>query len=183
MNQYFSPDEDEEEFEIDEYQGPSKSQLKRDSNALQDLGAELINLSKAQLARLTLPDSLLNALAEMQKIKANEARRRHVQYIGKLMRGLDEETVAEIQDLLDSLQHRHAQSIAQQHQLENWRQRLLEEGDAALGELLQEYPHADRQKLRQLMRKAQQAQTKDQGPKAFRELFRALRELSAKADS
>lgn len=154
----------------------SKSQLKRESHALKAMGETLVALPASKLAKIPLPENLADAVAEAQRIKAYGGRKRQLQYIGKLMRSIDPQP---IEQALDELSNESARHNARFHRLEQWRDRLVAEGDAALGELLKEFPHADRQHLRQLMRNAQAEQAKGQGPKSAREIFRYLRELSA----
>lgn len=164
---------DHDDFD-DEDLGPSKSQLKRDAHGLQDLGAELIELSAQQLAEIPLSEEVLAAVKETRGITAHGARKRQLKYLGKLLR---QEEEGPIREALERIQGRHALTVAHHHQCERWRDRLITEGDAALTALLDEFPHADRQQLRQLMRAAQAELAKDKPPKSSRELFRALREL------
>ncbi|MEW6647722.1 MAG: ribosome biogenesis factor YjgA [Pseudomonadota bacterium] len=154
--------------------GPSKSQLKRDAHELVDLGAALVELAAAQLAEIPLSEEVLAAVRETRGITAHGARKRQLKYLGKLLRQEDD---APIREALERLQGRHALTVAHHHQCERWRDRLIAEGDAALAPLLDEFPHADRQQLRQLMRAAQTEQAQGKPPKSARELFRALREL------
>ena len=152
----------------------SKSQLKRESHALQMLGEALVALPASRLAKIPMPEALADAVAEARCIKAYGGRKRQLQYIGKIMRSIDAEP---IQQAMDELDNETARQNARFHRLEQWRDRLIAEGDAAFGELLQTYPQADRQHLRQLIRNAQREQAKGQPPKAAREIFRCLREL------
>ena len=155
---------------------PSKSQRKRDAKALQDLGARLIALSDDQLQRLQLPADLYEAVRLAQRIRERGGRKRQLLYVGKLLRDTDAEP---IQDRVDALQLQHREAAAQFHRLERWRERLIEEGDGALEDFLREHPDADRQRLRQLIRNAQQERTKGATPKAARALFRYLREVAS----
>ncbi len=152
----------------------SKSQLKRESHALQKLGEALIALSSKKLQTIQLPDNLQSAIHDAQKIKSHSALKRQRQYIGKLMRNIDAEP---IESALDKLLNRDAQSTARLHRIEKWRDRLLEEGDTALSELVGEYPACDRQQLRQWIRSAQREQKLNKPPASSRQLFRYLREL------
>ncbi|GAB4289320.1 MAG: ribosome biogenesis factor YjgA [Thiohalomonadaceae bacterium] len=158
----------------DEDIGPSKSQRKRDAHELLDLGAALVELAPQQLAEIPLAEEVLAAVKEARSITTHGARKRQLKYLGKLLRQADD---APIREALERLQGRHALTVAHHHQCERWRDRLIAEGDAALTELLDEFPHADRQQLRQLMRAAQTEQAKDKPPQSARALFRALREL------
>lgn len=152
----------------------SKSQLKRDSHARQALGQELVQLNREQLHRVDLPEDLLQAILMAQTIKSHGAKKRQLQYIGKLMRDID---IQPIQQILDDINGVSAQAIATQHKIETWRQRLIDQGDEALAALLQECPDIDRQRIRQLLRNIQKETQHNKPPKAFRELFKYLREF------
>ena len=156
------------------YDGPSKSQRKRDSAALQDLGAELVNMPKSKLAAIPLDEDLREAIALAQSIKAHGGRKRQILYIGKLLRGID---ATPIREAIAKLDQTDAASVAHLHRLERWRERLLTEDNDALTQLLSEVPNADSQRLRQLIRNAQQEHTAGKPPKSSRELFKYLREL------
>lgn len=153
---------------------PSKSQRKREMHALQDIGEELVELAAAQLDKLPLPDKLRDAIDQCQQIRAHEARRRQLQFIGRLLRDVDAEP---LQVALEQLRQHAKLATQQHHQLERWRDRLIAEGDSALNELLQLHPTADRQQLRQLIRTAQKEAEQNKPPAAARELFRSLRDL------
>jgi ribosome-associated protein len=161
-----------------ESQPPSKSQLKRDAEALQVLGRTLVELPASRfaavMAKLDLPDALREALGACRAINARGGRKRQLQYIGKLMRGTDAEP---IRRALDVLEGKDRAQTAALHRMEQWRERLIAEGDAALAELLNEFPVADRQALRQLVMKARKERDAGQAPAAARALFKALREL------
>jgi len=154
----------------------SKSQLKREAHALLELGKKLVQLDKASLAKIPLPDDLLGAINSAKKIRQHGALKRQLQYIGKLMRKTDPEP---IQTAYDVATNHYRTDTQQLHILENWRDRLLDEGDSALGELLNQYPHADRQHLRQLMRSAKKERELNKPPRAARELFQYLKGLVA----
>ncbi len=154
----------------------SKSQLKRDAHALLDLGKKLVQLDKASLAKIPLPDNLLEAINSAKKIRQHGALKRQLQFIGKLMRKIDPEP---IQTAYDAATNHYRTDTRQLHMLENWRDRLLAEGDSALGELLNQFPDADRQHLRQLMRSAKKERELNKPPRAARELFQYLKGLVA----
>ena len=158
----------------------SKAQQKREAEAAQALGTTLVDLSAADFAaligRLDLPDDLHEALVSCRSIKAREGRRRQLQYIGKLMRGIE---TAPIQQQLDQFKRGGQVATAQLHQLERWRERLLHEGDEALEALLQQYPQADADQVRQMIAAAHKESAHRQGPRAARLLFRYLRDLMA----
>lgn len=158
-------------FEADER--PSKSRRKKDAHALQDMGTALVALSRERLERIPMPDKLRQAVLEAQRITKHEARRRQMQYIGKLMRDADP---APIQEALDVINGVSATEVARQHRLERLRTRLMED-EAVLGEVVATHPGADLQQLRQLRRNALREREQDKPPRAFRELFRVLRDL------
>ncbi|MDX1335510.1 MAG: ribosome biogenesis factor YjgA [Gammaproteobacteria bacterium] len=152
----------------------SKSQLKREADALQKIGEQLINMSAHELEDIPLPDNLVSAIEDARQMKKGALKRQR-QFIGKLMRDLDPEPI------IDALEARKAKALEQNrnfHRLEAWRDRLLDEADAALNEFLDDYPAADRQKLRQLIRQAKKEAEQGKPPKSARNLFRYLRELS-----
>ncbi|MGD8514894.1 MAG: ribosome biogenesis factor YjgA [Granulosicoccaceae bacterium] len=154
---------------------PSKSQRKRDMLALTALGEQLVDLPANTLARLPLDDRLQQAIRECQTINARGGRKRQLKFIGKLMRDTDADA---IRAALEQLAAPHRKSVRAFHHVEQWRDRLLEEGDPALGELLDEHPDANRQVLRQLLRNARNQKLSETKQKqAARELFRYLREL------
>lgn len=164
----------QDDFDIDTDERPSRSQLKREAEALQDLGLALVELPQAKLDRVELPEKLREAIDLARRITAHGGRRRQLQYIGKLMRTLDAEPIRAQLEAMQQADRRAAQRF---HLLEALRDRLIAEGDDALGELLERYPQADRQHLRQLVRQAQQERDKHKPPASARSLFRYLREL------
>lgn len=154
----------------------SKSEIKRDAEALKDLGTELVELGKNALEKISLDEDLLAAVELAQKIK-KEGRRRQIQLIGKMLRARD---VEPIQTALDKLKNRHNQQVSLFHKLELLRDRLVEEGDDAIPTVLELYPDADRQQLRSLVRNAQKEKAGNKPPKSFRQIFQYLRELAEK---
>ncbi len=154
----------------------SKSQLKREMKQLQSLGEELVGLRREQLAELPLDTSLRQAIEQAQGIKAHGGRKRQLKFIGKLLRQRD---AAAIADALQPRRERRVLATAHFHRLERWRDRLLEEGDTAVESLLRDYPQADRQQLRTLLRNAARESAAGRPPTAARRLFRYLRELTS----
>ena len=152
----------------------SKSQRKRDMLHLQSLGEQLTHLSVAQLKKFSLPEELFDAVVQAQQINSRGAHKRQLQYIGRLMRDIDAQP---IQQQLDDLQTHSAEAARHFHQLEQWRERLLSEGNEAVSQLVQQYPDTDIQHLRQLIRAAQKEKLGNKTPRATREIFRYLREL------
>ena len=152
----------------------SKSQLKREMHALQSLGEELVKLSKDQFEKVVLPEDLHDAVIEARNIRQHGARKRQLQYIGKLMRSIDP---APIQKQLDTLKGQSTQAAQTLHTIERWRDQLLDNGDQALEKLLAQYPQTDRQYIRQLLRNAHKEIKANKPPKSTRALFRYLREI------
>ena len=154
---------------------PSKSQRKRDMTALQDLGESLLRLTAAELARLDLPEALREAIGEMARMGSHEARRRHRQYIGKLMRQVDAEPLrAAIEDATGESK----QAVALMHRCERLRDALLAD-DAALDAVLAELPDADVQQLRSTIRAARREHKEGRPPKHARQLYRWLHDQYA----
>ncbi|APQ13793.1 hypothetical protein NS274_08950 [Pseudomonas oryzihabitans] len=152
----------------------SKTQVKRELHALQDLGERLAGLPAEQLDRLPLTDPLRKALAEAPKHKTHIARKRHVQYLGKLMRDQDLEAILALVDQMDSSTRQYNERF---HALERWRDRLIAEGDAALEAFVALYPETDRQHLRGLVRHAQHEAAHNKPPAAARKVFKYIRAL------
>ena len=154
---------------------PSRSQLKRDSQKLQDLGKQLVDMPENHLQKLDLEESLKSAIYEARKLKSRDARRRQIQYIGKLMRNLD---LTEIEQSLNRLNHQSQTYRQHFSQLETWRERLINEGNSAIEALIAIYPDADRQQLRNLQRQANREIELKKPPTASRKLFKYLKELA-----
>lgn len=151
----------------------SKSQRKRDSLAVQKLGGQLTQLKPQQLAQIPLDDDLRAAIEEMSRIHHREGRRRHLQFIGKLMRNADHEAIEKAHS---ALQNQGRQQIQEQHLAERWRERLMGEDPRALQEFIDQHDPEDIQHLRQLVRQAQREQQQQKPPAAARKLFLYLRE-------
>jgi ribosome-associated protein len=151
----------------------SKTRRKKEMHALQDLGERLVRLSREQLDRLPLPDDLREAIHEARRINSHGARRRQLQYIGRLMRSVD---AAPIRARLDEWSGASRAEAARLRLVGHWRERLLED-DSALGELAREYASADLQRIRALIRNARSEQAAGMPPRSSRALFKALREL------
>ncbi|HEY6897555.1 MAG TPA: ribosome biogenesis factor YjgA [Rhodocyclaceae bacterium] len=162
--------------EEDFYDRPSKSQIKREMEALQDMGEALVALSTDRLKKIDIPDRLRDAVRDAQRFTSHGARRRQMQYIGKLMRDVD---TAPIQAALDEVNGVSAAATAKMHRLEQLRLRVLE-NESVLGEIVRDHPAADLQHLRQLRRNALKEQEQGKPPRAFRELFKVLRDMEAK---
>jgi ribosome-associated protein len=150
--------------------GPSKSQRKRESTALQDIGADLVKLPPERIRGLDLPEALRAAVLEAQRIRSHGALRRQMQFIGKLMRSIEAEPITE---QLAVVRGESEQAKARFHTLERWRERLLAD-DAAVTEWQAAHPESDVQQLRQLIRNARKEAAEQKPPRAYRALFRLL---------
>ena len=154
---------------------PSKSQLKRDSQKMQILGQQLVDMPEKNLQKFTLEESLLRAIYEARRLKSREARRRQIQCIGKLIRSADLDALEQTMDRLDHQSMTYRQQFAN---IEHWRQRIIDKGAPAIEALIEIYPNADRQQLRNLRRQASREQQQNRPPVASRKLFKYLRELA-----
>jgi ribosome-associated protein len=153
----------------------SRTQIKREVKALQKLGERLLELSPEQLSGVDMPEDLREAVLFAKTITSREARRRQLQYIGGLMRKIDPETIREAIAGRDQQSRESAEAF---HQLEQWRDELIQGNDALIEELCGHFPQAERQQLRQLARNAKKEREKEKPPKSSRQLFRYLRKLS-----
>ncbi|UCH49913.1 MAG: DUF615 domain-containing protein [Betaproteobacteria bacterium] len=151
----------------------SKSQRKREMHALQALGETLVGLPSEQLARLDLPETLREAIMQARSISQRGALRRQLQYVGRLMRDVD---AAQIRDQLQLVQAGTTRDVAMLHRAERWRERLLAE-DTALSEFVAAFPATDVQHLRSLLRNAKRDAAAGRPPRAYRELFRNIRDI------
>ncbi|MBS3804588.1 MAG: DUF615 domain-containing protein [Oleiphilaceae bacterium] len=152
----------------------SKSQRKRDMHALQDLGKHLTELRPDQLASLPMSETLRRAIDESRRIKQNEARRRHLQYLGKIIR--NEEQLDELIREVEAANAGSDEHTRRLHLAEHWRDRLIAEGDSAVGAFMAYCPETDIQHLRNLVRNASREAQKGAGVTHSRKLFRYLRE-------
>ena len=171
-----------EEIALEEVGPPSKTQLKAEAGEKQALGEALLTLRADLMARLDLPEKLLDAIAQARRITSFEGRRRQMQFIGKLMRPLDAEP---IRAAIDEQLNGSAQLTLALHQAEQWRDKLIASDDA-LGTWLTGYPGTDSQQLRALIRQARKDIVKPEKPesageaprhgKAYREIFQLVRQ-------
>lgn len=157
----------------------SKTKKKQQMQDLQDLGEELSNLSSDWLKKIDIPENLRDALAQAQRISAHGAKRRQLQYIGKLMRDID---AAPIQAALANIRGESAVEVARMHRLERLRTRLMED-EKTLSDIADTFPGADLQHLRALRRSALKEHDGNKPPRSYREIFQALKELEAGADT
>lgn len=170
-----------EEIALEEAGPPSKTQLKAEADEKQALGEALLTLRADLMARLDLPDKLLDALKEARRITNFEGRRRQMQFIGKLMRPLD---VTPIRAAIDEQANGSADLTLALHLAEQWRDRLIASDDA-LGDWLTDYPDTDSQQLRALIRQArkdakpEKPESAGEAPrhgKSYREIFQLIRQ-------
>ena len=154
--------------------GPSKSQLKRESHHLIDVGEEILKLGRDDIISLDLPDELKDAVDTALKIKSRSGLKRQRLYIGKLLRSLDSE---QIEIKLKKIQHRHDTNTALFKRLEKWRDNLINNDKQTLDEIISRHPEINRQHINQLIRAAQLEKKHDKPPAASRKLFKYLREL------
>lgn len=152
---------------------PSKTKQKQAMHELRDLGAELVELSAGQLKRINLPENIYEAVRDCQKITAHGARRRQIQYLGKLMRTTDEEP---IRAGLALIRGESSAETARLHRLERFRARFIED-EAFLAEIAAVWPQIDLQHMRQLRRNTLKEQEAGKPPKSFRAIFQVLQEL------
>ena len=176
------PDQEEPPVRLTRSTRPSRTKRKQESHDLQDLGQDLLELSATRLAALNLPESLLDALRELRRVRSHEGRRRQLQFVGKLMRQVDPEPLREA---VAAQRMPSAKETLALHQAERWRDRLIAD-DAALTEWLEAHPAEDVQALRSLIRQArketQQADAEaphDGAPerkgRSYREIFQRVK--------
>ncbi|MEN5419819.1 ribosome biogenesis factor YjgA [Stenotrophomonas sp. TWI169] len=163
--------------ETGEFLDKSRKQKRGEALEVLALGEKLVSLTPAQLARLPIPENLLPHIAECKRITAHIAHKRQLAFLAKHMRREEDETLEAIRDALDANSETSRREVAMMHRVEDWRERLLDDGDKALTALLDEYPQADRQQLRTLVRNAQAEKAKNKPPRAYREIYQVLRGL------
>lgn len=152
----------------------NRSQQKRDDQALQQLGEQLVGFNKDKLDGLKMPETLYDAVLEAQRFNSHGARRRQLLFISGLLRNMD--TTALEQAVSDQLKGR-AEGSRSFHKLERWRDELIDENDERLATICADYPTADHQRLNQLVREARKERERDGEKKWSRALFRWLRDL------
>ena len=162
-----------------EYERPSKSEAKRQSNELQKLGEQLVEAPRDRVKRVEMPEDVKEAILTCQSITNHEGRRRALQFVGKKMRTLDEEEVEVIKRTIEGWKGASKAETAALHALERRREKLLAD-DKALTQLLEENPELDVQHLRTLIRNARKEQAENKPPKAYREIFQILKDLGKK---
>lgn len=151
----------------------SRSALKREADRLQKLGESLLDLPESTLSEIELPDNLAEAIHLAKNINSRAGFKRQRQYIGKLMRNIDPEP---IEQFIEQLQQNRGEANAHHHQLEAWRDQLIDGAPNILTELVKQHPQLNVQQLRQLVRNAQKEKKESKPPKYYRDLFKYLRE-------
>ncbi|MEP7154584.1 MAG: ribosome biogenesis factor YjgA [Betaproteobacteria bacterium] len=153
----------------------SKSQKKRDMLALQDMGAELVELSVDTLKKMDLPEQLLTAVLDCKRIPTSKhgGFKRQMQYIGKVMRNVEAAPIAE---QLQAIKAPNKQQTALHHLAERWRERLLEDA-TAVGAFINEFPEGDRALIERYVQASKDEKAKSKPPKHFRLLYQALHDL------
>ena len=164
----------ENEAEFDESEIVSKSQLKRESHAIQDLGKRLVALPAEQLAQIPLDEPVLDAIALAKRIQnKRSAPKRHYQFLRKLLRARDTDPIL---DALTEIDNASQHSIQLHHRAERWRDRIIEQGNDAIDALLAEIGQADRQKLRQLWRNHHNARTDAKRSQHSRLIYKEIKQ-------
>ncbi|MCH9781778.1 DUF615 domain-containing protein [Methylophilaceae bacterium] len=158
-------DDDETEF-------ISKTELKRDSKKIQAFGKSIGDLSIDQIKSFDLPDAVFIAITEYKSLKSNAAKNRQVQYLGKLLREID---LTQAYQQMDQLKNGSQIEIRKNHIVESWRDKLMQDKEA-LTKLINEFPHIDRQLIRQLIQNAIKERKDSKPPKFYRQIFRYLKE-------
>jgi len=168
-----------EEFYNDEAieyaERPNKTALKREFQSLQDLAIQIIALPDEKINQFPLSENTIASIQQTERIKSKNALRRHIRYLAKQ---LAKEDISEIQAYFNKVEEQQTRNSTFFHQLESWRDRLIEQQSGIFEEVLAEYPNLDRQYLRNLIRQANKETKNNQAPKSSRKIFKYLREIS-----
>ncbi|RZZ82768.1 DUF615 domain-containing protein [Pseudoxanthomonas winnipegensis] len=168
--------------ETGEFYGPSRTQQRQDALEVRALAEQLVALPAARLAQLPMSEELADHVRDTQKVTSHIAHKRQLQYLAKQMRKEDDATLEAIRDALDAGGDAARRETGLMHQAESWRERLLDDPDA-LTQLVDAFPDADRQRLRQLVRNVAEERKKNKPPASYRELYREIRGLIDAADA
>jgi ribosome-associated protein len=166
-------DDEEEDF------GPSRSELRRNALDMLKLAKQLVELPPSRIPKLKLPEDIVDEIGRTRKVTAHIAHKRQLAFLAKQMRRHGDEAFTDARAALGEDRDRQRQEAAHMHRLEARREKLMEGGDVALGELFDEYPQLDRQHLRSLVRQAKAEREASKPLHAFRELYRIIKELEA----
>ena len=160
-----------------DFLGRSRGDMRREALGVLELAHRLVEQPAARLLQLPMSEELLAIAIAAQRITAQIARKRQVGFLAKKLRREDEETLEAIRAAMEHDKADSRRENAALHRLEALRDQLIVDADAVLGEIIAEFPHADRQQLRQLARNAREEKLRNKPPHASRELFRQLRDL------
>jgi len=160
--------------------GPTRTQQRREALAVLELAGQLVELPPSRLAKLELPDDVLREIDATRRITSHIARKRQLAFLAKVMRRHENETFDAVRAALGENREKQRQETAAMHRLEALRERLLEEDENALSELIAQHPGVDRQHLRSLIRQARiEKNTPNKPPRAYREIFQLLKQVTA----
>jgi ribosome-associated protein len=175
-----SPSRSRNQTELDEEDyGPSRTQQRREALAVLALASQLVAMQPSRLAKLELPDDVREEITRTRNITAHIAHKRQLAFLAKVMRRYEDEVFASVRAELGENREKQRQENAAMHRLEAMRDRLINEEEAALSELISEHPQVDRQHLRSLVRKARiEKETPNKPPRAYREIFQLLKDLA-----
>jgi ribosome-associated protein len=162
--------------------GPTRTQQRRDALAVLALAMQLVELPPSKLARANLPEDVLREVENTRRITAHIARKRQLGFLAKVMRRHEDDAYDGLRTLLGENREQLRKETAAMHRLEALRDRLLDD-DNALQELIDQYPSIDRQHVRSLVRAARVERDGNKPPRAYREIFQLLKQISAEADT
>ena len=169
------PDEIYDELLEETTEFVSKSQIKREIHEIQKLGIKLIAQPTNIIENHINDTTLLQAILDAKKISSHVAKKRQLKYVGKLLAKIDEQELNDLRNLINVKEGQIQQANQHFHHLEKWRDKLIHEQDAAITEILSQYPYLDRQQLRQLVRNAHKELKLDKPPKSSRLIFQLLK--------
>lgn len=168
------PSQDDEE----DY-GPSRSERRRNALDILKLAQQLVELPPSRIPKLNLPEDIIDEIGRTRKVTSHIARKRQMAFLAKQMRRHGDEAFVDARAALGEDRDRQRQEVAHMHRLEAARERIMEGGDTALGELFDRHPELDRQHLRSLVRQARAEREANKPLHAFREIYRILKDLEA----
>ena len=174
MNRTYTDDPDHD-------YGPTRTQQRRDALAVLTFAAQLSELPQSKLARADLPEDVLREIDSLRRITSHIARKRQLGFLAKVMRRHDDEAFETAKALLGENRDQQRKETAAMHRLEALREKLLD-NEESLQELIDQHQDIDRQHVRSLIRQARTERDSNKPPKAYREIFQLLKQLSADAD-
>ncbi|GAB2569028.1 ribosome biogenesis factor YjgA [Dyella jejuensis] len=167
--------------EPDHDYGPTRTQQRRDALAVLAFATQLCELPPSKLARAGLPEDVLREIEQLRRITSHIARKRQLGFLAKVMRRHDDDAFEAARTLLGENRDQQRKETAAMHRLEAWRERLLDHDDAVQA-LIEQYPSIDRQHLRSLVRQARAERDANKAPRAYREIFQLLKQVSTNPD-